>query len=221
MHTTTTFSCRHAGGLAPEFRQQQSGLAMHILGVVAFVHLLNDDPALLPSIYPMLKAEFSLSFTQVGPDTLTFQCTASLLQPWIGLYPTAVRCRFCCPSAVLYPLAQLMLSIVSTFPTLLIASGLIGVGSRLSTWKPRVARMASGDATALPSRWFLGAATSAPRWGRCWRRPSSWAAARAISLIQLNVHHGGVRRSATGIAATAPASSRRRAATGRTCRATK
>ena len=60
---------------------------MHILGAVAFVHLLNDlIQALLPSIYPMLKAEFSLSFTQVGLITLTFQCTASLLQPWIGLY---------------------------------------------------------------------------------------------------------------------------------------
>jgi FSR family fosmidomycin resistance protein-like MFS transporter len=41
---------------------------------------------MLPSIYPMLKAQFGLSFTQVGLITLTFQCTASLLQPWIGLY---------------------------------------------------------------------------------------------------------------------------------------
>jgi FSR family fosmidomycin resistance protein-like MFS transporter len=60
---------------------------MQILGAVALVHLLNDlTQAMLPSIYPMLKAEFGLSFTQVGLITLTFQCTASLLQPWIGLY---------------------------------------------------------------------------------------------------------------------------------------
>ena len=120
---------------------------MHILGAVAFVHLLNDlIQALLPSIYPMLKAEFSLSFTQVGLITLTFQCTASLLQPWIGLYTDRRPLPFLLPVGMCFTLAGvLMLSIVSTFPTLLIASGLIGVGS--STFHPeasRVARMASG-----------------------------------------------------------------------------
>jgi len=120
---------------------------MHILGAVAFVHLLNDlIQALLPSIYPMLKAEFSLSFTQVGLITLTFQCTASLLQPWIGLYTDRRPLPFLLPIGMCFTLAGvLMLSIVSTFPTLLIASGLIGVGS--STFHPeasRVARMASG-----------------------------------------------------------------------------
>ena len=120
---------------------------MHILGAVAFVHLLNDlIQALLPSIYPMLKAEFSLSFTQVGLITLTFQCTASLLQPWIGLYTDRRPLPFLLPVGMCFTLAGvLMLSVVSTFPTLLIASGLIGVGS--STFHPeasRVARMASG-----------------------------------------------------------------------------
>ncbi|MFX7748030.1 MFS transporter, partial [Acinetobacter baumannii] len=42
--------------------------------------------ALLPSIYPMLKTGYGLTFTQVGLITLTFQVTASLLQPWIGMY---------------------------------------------------------------------------------------------------------------------------------------
>ncbi len=120
---------------------------MHMLGAVAFVHLLNDlIQALLPSIYPMLKAEFSLSFTQVGLITLTFQCTASLLQPWIGLYTDRRPLPFLLPVGMCFTLAGvLMLSIVSTFPTLLIAAGLIGVGS--STFHPeasRVARMASG-----------------------------------------------------------------------------
>lgn len=120
---------------------------MHILGAVAFVHLLNDlIQALLPSIYPMLKAEFSLSFTQVGLITLTFQCTASLLQPWIGLYTDRRPLPFLLPVGMCFTLAGvLMLSVVTTFPTLLLAAGLIGVGS--STFHPeasRVARMASG-----------------------------------------------------------------------------
>ncbi|WP_099759875.1 MFS transporter [Janthinobacterium sp. 35] len=150
MHTTTPApALAKSVPAAPSLHrsEQPSGLAMHILGAVAFVHLLNDlIQALLPSIYPMLKAEFSLSFTQVGLITLTFQCTASLLQPWIGLYTDRRPLPFLLPIGMCFTLAGvLMLSIVSTFPTLLIASGLIGVGS--STFHPeasRVARMASG-----------------------------------------------------------------------------
>nr|WP_200955556.1 MFS transporter [Massilia sp. Root418] len=120
---------------------------MHILGAVAFVHLLNDlIQALLPSIYPMLKAQFNLSFTEVGLITLTFQCTASMLQPWIGLYTDRRPIPFLLPAAMCFTLAGvLMLSVVATFPALLVASALIGVGS--SAFHPeasRVARMASG-----------------------------------------------------------------------------
>ncbi|KQX01103.1 Fosmidomycin resistance protein [Massilia sp. Root418] len=124
-----------------------SGTVMHILGAVAFVHLLNDlIQALLPSIYPMLKAQFNLSFTEVGLITLTFQCTASMLQPWIGLYTDRRPIPFLLPAAMCFTLAGvLMLSVVATFPALLVASALIGVGS--SAFHPeasRVARMASG-----------------------------------------------------------------------------
>jgi FSR family fosmidomycin resistance protein-like MFS transporter len=120
---------------------------MHILGAVAFVHLLNDlIQALLPSIYPMLKAQFNLSFAEVGLITLTFQCTASMLQPWIGLYTDRRPIPFLLPAAMCFTLAGvLMLSVVSTFPALLVASALIGVGS--SAFHPeasRVARLASG-----------------------------------------------------------------------------
>jgi FSR family fosmidomycin resistance protein-like MFS transporter len=126
---------------------QAQGTVMRILGAVAFVHLLNDlIQALLPSIYPMLKAQFSLSFAEVGLITLTFQCTASMLQPWIGLYTDRRPIPFLLPVAMCFTLAGiLMLSVVSTFPALLVASGLIGVGS--SAFHPeasRVARMASG-----------------------------------------------------------------------------
>ena len=126
---------------------QHAGAVMHILGAVFFVHLLNDlVQAMLPSIYPMLKTEFGLNFTQVGLITLTFQCTASLLQPWIGLYTDRRPLPFLLPLGMCFSMAGvLMLALVSSFPTLLIAAGLIGVGS--STFHPeasRVARLASG-----------------------------------------------------------------------------
>ena len=58
-----------------------------ILVAASFSHLLNDTiQSLIPAIYPVLKDSFQLSFAQIGLITLTFQVTASLLQPLVGLY---------------------------------------------------------------------------------------------------------------------------------------
>ena len=49
-----------------------------ILASLSFCHLLNDlMQSLLPSIYPMLKQSFGLSFGQIGLITLVNQITAS------------------------------------------------------------------------------------------------------------------------------------------------
>jgi FSR family fosmidomycin resistance protein-like MFS transporter len=125
----------------------QAGTVMQILFSVAFVHLLNDCvQAVLPAIYPLLKHEFALSFTQVGLITLTFQCTASLLQPWIGLYTDKRPIPFLLPVGMCVTLGGVaLLSRAGSFPMLLVAAGMIGVGS--STFHPeasRVARLASG-----------------------------------------------------------------------------
>jgi FSR family fosmidomycin resistance protein-like MFS transporter len=120
---------------------------MRVIGACALAHLINDlIQAVLPSIYPMLKANYGLTFTQVGLITLTFQLTASLLQPWIGyhtdrhpkpwLLPTGMACTL---------IGIVMLAFVGTFPAILVASALVGIGS--STFHPetsRVARLASG-----------------------------------------------------------------------------
>jgi FSR family fosmidomycin resistance protein-like MFS transporter len=120
---------------------------MQILFSVAFVHLLNDCvQAVLPAIYPLLKDQFALSFTQIGLITLTFQCTASLLQPWIGLYTDKRPIPFLLPAGMCITLLGVaLLSAAGSFAMLLLAAGMIGVGS--STFHPeasRVARMASG-----------------------------------------------------------------------------
>ena len=58
-----------------------------VLGAISFSHLLNDMiQSLILAIYPMFKSEFALSFGQIGLITLTYQITASLLQPLVGLY---------------------------------------------------------------------------------------------------------------------------------------
>lgn len=122
-------------------------LVLPVVGAVSFVHLLNDlIQAILPAIYPMLKQDYALSFTQIGLITLIFQLTASLLQPAVGLYTDKHPKPFLLPLGMLFTLLGLvLLSVVSSFPLLLLASAMIGLGS--STFHPeasRVARMASG-----------------------------------------------------------------------------
>ena len=61
--------------------------ALRVLGAVSASHLINDMmQSLILAMYPILKGDFHLSFVQIGLITLTFQLTASLLQPLIGLY---------------------------------------------------------------------------------------------------------------------------------------
>jgi FSR family fosmidomycin resistance protein-like MFS transporter len=126
---------------------QSSPLVMRIIGAVALAHLINDlIQAVLPSIYPMLKDSYGLTFTQVGLITLTFQLTASLLQPWVGYHTDRHPKPWLLPAGTVCTLVGIvMMSMVGSFALILLAAALIGIGS--STFHPeasRVARLASG-----------------------------------------------------------------------------
>lgn len=136
---------------------QGSPLVLRIIGAVALAHLINDlIQAVMPAIYPMLKANYGLTFTQVGLITLTFQLTASLLQPWVGYYTDRRPQPFLLPAGMICTLVGiLMMSQVGSFGLILLASGLIGIGS--STFHPeasRVARLASGGRYGLAQSSF-------------------------------------------------------------------
>src|SRR5215468_12505994 len=65
----------------------QPGTTYRVLGAVSVSHLINDMmQSLILAIYPILKGEFQLSFAQIGLISLTYQLTASLFQPLVGLY---------------------------------------------------------------------------------------------------------------------------------------
>lgn len=134
-----------------------SPLAMRIIGGVALAHLINDlIQAVLPAIYPMLKASYGLTFTQVGLITLTFQLTASLLQPWVGYHTDRHPKPWLLPAGSVCTLIGIvMVSVVGSFAMILLAAGLIGIGS--STFHPeasRVARLASGGRFGLAQSTF-------------------------------------------------------------------
>ena len=118
-----------------------------ILFAVSSAHLLNDTiQSLLPALYPILKGELNISFAQVGLITLAFQLTASLLQPFVGLYTDRRPQPFSLATGMVFTLGGVvLLAFAHTFSIVLLAAALIGFGS--SIFHPeasRVARLASG-----------------------------------------------------------------------------
>jgi MFS transporter, FSR family, fosmidomycin resistance protein len=144
-------------------REQPSALTktestvLTILVALSASHLINDTlQSLLPAIYPLLHAEFKLSFTQVGLITLTNQFTASLLQPLVGFYTDRYPKPYSLAIGMTFTLVGLiLLGLAAHFYFILIAAALIGVGS--SVFHPeasRVARMASGGKHGFAQSFF-------------------------------------------------------------------
>jgi MFS transporter, FSR family, fosmidomycin resistance protein len=118
-----------------------------ILVSLSVCHLLNDlNQSLVPAIYPILKDSYHLDFGQIGLITLAFQLTASMLQPVVGIVTDRRAQPFSLPVAMGCSLVGLLLlSVAASFPAILFAAALVGIGS--SVFHPeasRVARMASG-----------------------------------------------------------------------------
>jgi len=128
-----------------------------VLAGLSFCHMLNDMlQSLVPAIYPMLKAAFALSFTQVGLITLTTQLTASLLQPLVGLYTDRRPMPYSLALGMGFTFfGMLLLGTAASYPVLLAAAALIGMGS--SVFHPessRIARLASGGRHGLAQSLF-------------------------------------------------------------------
>ena len=141
----------------PTPMQSQDGTIFRVLVAVSFCHLLNDTmQSLLPSIYPILKTAFHLNFGQIGLLTLTFQMTASILQPFIGLFTDRKPMPYSLPLGMVFTLlGLLLLSVAPTFGLLLLAAAFIGMGSAVfHPESSRVARFASGGKHGLAQSVF-------------------------------------------------------------------
>jgi MFS transporter, FSR family, fosmidomycin resistance protein len=120
---------------------------LSVLLAISFSHLLNDTiQSLIPAIYPLVKKSFQLSFTQIGLITLTFQMTASLLQPVVGFYTDRKPKPFSLAIGMTITLTGLvLLSFAGHFSWLLVSVGLVGMGSAIfHPESSRVAHLASG-----------------------------------------------------------------------------
>jgi FSR family fosmidomycin resistance protein-like MFS transporter len=193
-------------------RQAVQNTTFAVLFAIGFCHMLNDMmQALLPAIYPSLKADFHLNFTQIGLITLAYQITASLLQPMVGYFSDKKPMPYSLATGAIFTLIGLLgLSLAGSYGAILICAMVIGIGSAVfHPESSRVARMASGGRHGLAQSMFqlggntgsaLGPLLAAVLVARYGQHSIAWAGLLAlISIFVLyNVgtwykHHGLAR----------------------------
>ncbi|NVM62987.1 FSR family fosmidomycin resistance protein-like MFS transporter [Mucilaginibacter sp. SG538B] len=143
--------------IIPEPKKLVQQTVYSILFTISLAHFINDMlQSVIPSIYPLIKQRFSLNFTQIGLITFTYQITASILQPFVGLYTDKKPKPYSLAIGMGFTLSGLMLaSFAGNFSIMLMAVSLIGIGS--SIFHPessRVAHLASGGKKGLAQSIF-------------------------------------------------------------------
>jgi MFS transporter, FSR family, fosmidomycin resistance protein len=143
---------------APVSAQQTAeGAIFPVLFALSISHLLNDTlQSLIPSIYPLVKDSLNLSFAQIGLITLSFQLTASLLQPLVGWYTDKKPKPYSLAIGMGFSLLGLvLLSQADSFSLVLVSVALIGMGSAIfHPEASRMARMASGGRHGMAQSLF-------------------------------------------------------------------
>ena len=113
-----------------------------ILVALSCAHFLNDlIQSMIPAMYPLFKEAYQLDFVQVGLITLAFQLTSSLLQPLLGY----ITDRKPWPYAMVAGMGSTLMGVLGlafagSYTTILIAAGLVGLGS--AVFHPEATRMA-------------------------------------------------------------------------------
>ncbi|ESX93844.1 MULTISPECIES: MFS transporter [unclassified Mesorhizobium] len=131
--------------------------AFTVILAVSFCHGINDImQSLLPAIYPLLKENYGLDFWQIGLLTFTFQVTASLLQPVIGMITDKRPMPYSLPYGMASSLIGLIvLAYAGHYALLLVGASLIGIGSAIfHPESSRIARFASGGRFGLAQSLF-------------------------------------------------------------------
>lgn len=134
-----------------------SRTAFRILAAISFCHLVNDTlQSLITAVYPILKETYRLDFSQIGLITLTYQLTASILQPAVGFSTDRRPQPYSLPIGMTFTLAGLVvLSRAPSFGIVMLAVGMVGIGSAVfHPESSRVARLASGGQHGLAQSLF-------------------------------------------------------------------
>lgn len=134
-----------------------SATVFPILFAISIVHLLNDTmQSTVSALFPILKDELSLSYTQIGLIALAMNLTASVLQPLIGRYADIRPMPMILPIGVCFTLVGIVgLALAPYYSLILLAVTSIGIGSAIfHPESSRVAYLAAGGKRGLAQSIF-------------------------------------------------------------------
>ncbi len=181
---------------APTVRSSTRG----VLAAISTSHMVNDMmQSLILAIYPVIKGGFNLSFTQIGLITLTYQLTASIFQPLVGLVTDRKPAPYSLPIGMASTLCgMLLLGFAPNYAMVLLAAAMVGIGSAIfHPEASRIARLASGGRHGLAQSVFqvggnfgtaLGPLIAAAVIVPYGQHAASWFAGAALIGIALLTH---------------------------------
>jgi len=133
------------------------GTAFGILLALSLSHMLNDTlQSLISAIYPLLKDSLSISFAQIGLITLVYQISASVFQPFVGIYLDKKPNPWFLPIGMGFTLIGLtVLAFADSLHLVFISVFLVGIGSSiLHPEASRLTSLASGGKRGLAQSLF-------------------------------------------------------------------
>lgn len=145
--TDTTIPTGSSSPQAQTATEAAKATALTVILAVSLCHGINDImQSLLSAIYPLLKDNYGLDFWQIGLLTFTFQMTASMLQPVVGMVTDKKPMPYSLPYGMASSLVGLIvLAYAGHYWLLLVGASLIGIGSAVfHPESTRIARLASG-----------------------------------------------------------------------------
>jgi len=177
-------------------------VAPGVLAAISTSHVVNDMmQSLILAIYPVIKGGFNLSFTQIGLITLTYQLTASIFQPLIGMATDRRPAPYSLPIGMASTLCgMLLLGFAPNYAVVLMAAAMVGIGSAIfHPEASRIARLASGGRHGFAQSVFqvggnfgtaLGPLIAAAVIVPYGQRAASWFAGAALIGIALLTYVG-------------------------------
>ena len=125
---------------------QQSSINQTSFRVLIFLsisHCLNDLlQTTVSASYPIFKEDLTLTFAQIGLTTLTYQLSASVFQPVMGLFFDKYPFAWSLPLGMTSTLTGILsLAFAQSLPWVLVSVALVGIGS--SVLHPEASRLTS------------------------------------------------------------------------------
>lgn len=141
----------------PKATSAVGSMVFPVIVSLSIAHLLNDTmQSVIPALYPLIKNDLGLTFSQIGIITLVFQLTSSILQPLVGRYTDNHPKPYALATGMAFSLAGLaILAMANNFWTILLGVSILGWGS--SVFHPnasRVTQIAAGKRKGLAQSIF-------------------------------------------------------------------